>query len=96
MLQEAGLPSPVPQYEVVLPHGGRSILDFAYVAEWVAIEADSYRYHSSLRDWSRDRTRNAVLTALGWRIIPVTWDDLGSRAGHVVALVDRSLHDFRR
>ena len=42
----------------------------------IALEADSYLWHTARRDWARNQTRNRTLTAMGWRIIPVTWEDL--------------------
>lgn len=75
-LRSAGLPAPSTQYEVVLPGGRRVVLDCAYPADMLALEADSYRHHSSRTDWGRDRIRNRLLAAIGWRILPVTWDDL--------------------
>ena len=91
-LHDAGLPAPLTQYEVALPEGRRAFLDFAY-PEWkLGIEADSYRHHSSRIDWGRDRTRNRLLTALGWRILPVIWDDLVPHPAALMALIARSLN----
>jgi very-short-patch-repair endonuclease len=75
-LRRAGVPLPRTQFEVALPGGRVVVLDYAYPDELVALEADSYRHHSSRTDWGRDRVRNRLLTAIGWRILPVTWDDL--------------------
>jgi len=38
------------------------------------MEADSYLWHASLADWQRDRARNNELIALGWSILPLTYD----------------------
>jgi very-short-patch-repair endonuclease len=76
LLISAGVPLPRTQYEVILPGGRRVVLDYAYPEDLLALEADSYRHHSSRSDWSRDHKRNRLLTAMGWRILPVTWDDL--------------------
>ncbi len=76
LLGEAGLPLPTPQYEVRLPDGRVVRLDWAWADHFLALEADSFRHHSSRRDWARDRTRNRELTASGWRILPATWEDL--------------------
>jgi very-short-patch-repair endonuclease len=58
----------------------------------LCMEADSYRHHSSRTDWGRDRTRNNALIASGWRILPVTWDDIVHHASALLALVGRGLH----
>ena len=78
LLRGAGLPMPVPQFEVVLPDGRRVFLDFAWADVRLALEAQSYRHHAGRLAWSRDQTRTALLTSMGWRVLPVTWEDLGA------------------
>jgi very-short-patch-repair endonuclease len=73
-LREAGLPLPLPQYRVLMADGSFVYLDFAYPEVRLAIEADSYLWHASLAAWQRDRARNGELVALGWSILPITWD----------------------
>jgi very-short-patch-repair endonuclease/alkylated DNA nucleotide flippase Atl1 len=73
-LRDAGLPLPVAQYRVLMGDGGEVFLDFAYPDVLLAIEADSYLWHASLADWQRDRARNNELVAIGWSILPITWD----------------------
>jgi hypothetical protein len=91
LLQAAGLPLPVPQFRVVLPSGRKIFFDYAYPNDLVALEGDSYQYHSSRRAWANDRTRNAEATAIGWRIIPATWDDLTFTPQRVPTLVGQAL-----
>ncbi len=93
LLRAARLPLPCTQYEVRLPGGRRAFLDVAYPEVLFAIEADSYRHHSSRTDWGQDRTRNNLLIAAGWRILPVTWDDIVLRPAELVALVDLGLKE---
>jgi very-short-patch-repair endonuclease len=69
-----GLPLPLPQYRVLMDDGSEVFLDFAYPDVKLAIEADSFVWHASLADWQRDRARNNDLIALGWSILPITWD----------------------
>jgi very-short-patch-repair endonuclease len=73
-LRDAGLPLPQPQYRVLMPDGGLVYLDFAYPEVKLAIEADSFIWHASLVAWQRDRARNGELVALGWSILPITYD----------------------
>jgi very-short-patch-repair endonuclease len=73
-LREAGLPLPIAQYRVLMDDGSEVFLDFAYPDVMLAIEADSYLWHASLADWQRDRARNNELIALGWSILPLTYD----------------------
>ena len=90
LVTSAGLPPPVPQFEVALPDGRRAFLDFAWPDLRLGIEADSYRHHASRGDWARDHVRNNGLISLGWRILAVTWDDMVQRPDGVVALLHRA------
>jgi len=90
LFRRAALPLPVPQFEVPLPGGRRAFLDFAWPDLRLGLEADSYRHHSGRLAWARDHTRNSVLVSLGWRILPVTWDDMVERPDELVALVRRA------
>ena len=83
-LKARNLPEPVLQHEVTLPSGRTARLDFAYPEHLIALEADSYLWHSARRHWARNQTRNRTLTAMGWRIIPVLWEDL-TRNGNSLA-----------
>jgi very-short-patch-repair endonuclease len=86
----AGLPTPVPQFEVVLPGGRRAYLDLAWPEVRLGVEAQSYRHHAGRVAWSRDQTRTAVLVSMGWRILPVTWEDLVRSPEAVVATLRRA------
>lgn len=83
-------PPPVAQYEVHLPGGHRARLDIAYPDIRLGIEADSYVHHSSPSDWASDHTRRNALIAAGWRVLPVTWDDVARNPEGVLALVRRA------
>ena len=90
LLGAADVPLPIPQFEVLLPGGGSAFLDFAWPDLRLALEADSYRHHASRVDWSRDHTRNNLVVSLGWRILPVTWDDVVERPSELIATVLRA------
>jgi len=91
-LRAARLPKPVLQHRI---YDGRrlvAVVDFAYPAERVAIEADGYRWHSGRARWARDLARRNTLTALGWRIVHVAWHDLSAaRRRHVLARISSTL-----
>jgi very-short-patch-repair endonuclease len=89
-LAEAGIPAPVPQFEIVLPDGRRIYLDFAWSDIRLALEAQSYRYHAGRLAWSRDQRRTAIVTAMGWRVLPVTWSDLVDTPTELIATVLRA------
>jgi very-short-patch-repair endonuclease len=93
-LRAAGLPDPEIQYRVDLPGDRSAYLDFAYPEHLLAIEADSFRHHSTLSGWSRDRTRNNALVVTGWRVLPVTYDDLVGSPESVVLQIRNALAAF--
>jgi very-short-patch-repair endonuclease len=88
-LSEARLPVPVREFPVRRPDGTVKYVDLAYPEYLLAVEADSYRYHSSLKQWARDRVRNNELMALGWRVLPVTYEDLRANPAAVADQVRR-------
>ena len=78
-LRSTPLPPPVRQLPVKTSQ--RSVrIDFAYPDERVAIEVDSYRYHSGRAQWYRDRTKARLLQSQGWTVISVAQEDLAEPA----------------
>jgi very-short-patch-repair endonuclease len=97
LLRAEKLPLPIRQYEVRGPRGDLvARVDFAYPEARLALEADGYEFHSSPRDWRRDRARQNALIKLGWVVYRITWEDAtrGSRA--LKADVARLLARVRR
>ena len=90
LLREGGLPLPVPQYEV--RRGGILIarVDFAYPAERIVIELESFQYHSGRQAFDRGNRRFKELQAAGYLILPFTSTDL-RRPKQVDRTVRRSL-----
>ncbi len=70
LLRKTDLPEPTRQFRVVV-FGRTYRVDFAW-PEWrVALECDGRAFH----DFQRDRTRWRRMSAAGWRVLPVTWQD---------------------
>jgi very-short-patch-repair endonuclease len=90
LIDRAGLPRPIPQFEVRLPSGRRAFLDFAWPDVLVALEANSYRHHGGRLAWSKDNTRNNEVISLGWRVLPVTFEDLVTTPDQLVTLLTRA------
>lgn len=90
-LRMARLPQPTRQHEVL--DGDRFVarVDFAYPWAMVAIEADSYRFHSGREAWESDLVRRSDLTALGWLVIHVTYRQLQSQMDEVVARIKQAI-----
>ena len=95
ILDDEEFPPVIPQHPVVDGRRVVAVLDFAFPSEMVAIEADGYRWHSGRARWQRDLTRRNELTALGWRIVHVTWADLVADPAAVKEQVRRVLHRIR-
>lgn len=72
-LTKLGVPSPIKQHPI---DGGRYRVDFAFPHAMVAVEAQSFTWHSSRKSWERDIDKANSLTAEGWTVIYVTWSDL--------------------
>lgn len=87
LIRQSPLPAPVQQH--VVRHRGVTVarVDFAYPEHRLAVEADSYTWHSGRRAWARDRQRSNRLIDLGWRVIYVTHDDVVHRSTEVVSRI---------
>lgn len=90
-LRKASLPLPERQFEI--RDAGRLVgrTDFAYPWAKVAIEADSYTFHSGRDAWEADLARRNALTSLGWLVIHVTYRQMESGMEEVVRRVRDAL-----
>jgi very-short-patch-repair endonuclease len=92
-LRSAGVPAPRRQYRI--SHAGLTLarVDLAWPAQRVAMEVDSYRYHSGRHEWERDLARRNSLEAAGWKVIHVTAQQLRTGRTQLMAqlsaLLDR-------
>jgi very-short-patch-repair endonuclease len=86
VIRRAGMPTPVRQLEVRVPSGPTYRLDFAWPELRVALECDGWRYHEGRARFEHDERRRADLAALGWLVVPVTWQELRA---HPAAVIDR-------
>jgi len=71
----------LPVAQFVVKDGAHFVarLDFAYPEAKIAIECQSYEWHSGRQSWERDIERHNRLQSLGWIIVYVTWHDLQYR-----------------
>jgi very-short-patch-repair endonuclease len=65
-----------PQYEVFVDGRFVGRIDIAFPEAHLGLEYDSYLWHASRTSWERDHKRTSELTANGWRILPVTLEDM--------------------
>jgi very-short-patch-repair endonuclease len=89
-LRRARIDGLVAQHEIRVRGRVVARVDFAVPAARLAIEADSYRWHSGRKNWQEDLARRNALTSLGWRVIHVTWGDLDD-ARRIVKQVEQAL-----
>jgi very-short-patch-repair endonuclease len=78
LTRKARLPTPVPNHEIA----GRS-RDFAWPDQRLVVETDGYRYHSSRQAQRRDNRRDRQLTALGWRPVRFTYEEIAFEPAEV-------------
>jgi very-short-patch-repair endonuclease len=91
LIRESHLPKPVPQFEIFDDFGFVARPDFAYPAERLAIEADSYRWHADKQAWAEDLRRRTRLARAGWRVLHFTWHDVYYRPDFVIDQIRRAL-----
>ncbi len=89
-LRRAGLPIPIPQYEVRTRSGTRYI-DFAYPDQVLALELDGLEGHGHRRTFDDDRVRQNELEELGWHFRRFTWTHVRSDPVGVAFTVGRAL-----
>lgn len=84
LLRDNGLPGPAANAYV---EGYR--VDAVWRAQRVAVELDGWAWHHTRRSFERDRERDALLLAVGWRVIRVTHRQLTKRPDHVLSTLRR-------
>jgi very-short-patch-repair endonuclease len=86
LTRRARLPKPATNHEIA----GRS-RDFAWPDQRLVVETDGYRYHSSRQAKRRDNRRDRQLTALGWRPVRFTYEEIAFEPGEVAQELVRLL-----
>lgn len=91
LIRDSGLPPPVAQYRI--SQDGRVVArpDFAYPSAKVAVEAHSFRWHSSRERWVADVRRIERLNGLGWIVLHVTHDDIHHRRQETIERIKDQL-----
>lgn len=87
LCRAAGLPQPR-----VNRHVEGFDADFVFVAHRVLDETDSWRHHRSRDAFERDRRRDAVHAAAGWRTLRFTWRQVEREPQTVAAAVEAALY----
>jgi very-short-patch-repair endonuclease len=84
LVADRRLPAPRANVQV---RAGRRLLeaDFAWPDQRLIVELDGHATHATRAKFERDRERDRALHAAGWRVIRVTWRQLGEDLEGVVA-----------
>ena len=84
-LRHSALPPPIPQY-TIRGDAGVARVDFAWPEAKVALECESYQWHSGRVEWKFDVTRLNELAALGWIVLRGTGEDADAPQGLIQPL----------
>ena len=87
LLERHGLPRP--RINAFIPGVGE--VDCTWPAARLAVELDSRRAHATPAAFERDRERDRLLQARGWRVIRVTWRQLTERPDQLMEDLERLL-----
>ncbi len=83
---------PPPRLNATVAVGGRFLeLDCFWPDRRLAIELDGRAAHGTARAFERDRARDRLLIAAGWRVVRLTWRQVSDDAPAVVADLRRLL-----
>lgn len=93
-LIEEGLPAPRTNVKLQV-EGHRFEIDLLWEAQRLAIETDGEETHGTPVAFQRDRKRDQILTAAGYRTARVTWDQVRDEPKAVVDRIARMLQAAR-
>lgn len=85
-----GLPRPLVN-ETLRIDGESLMVDFLWKAQRVIVETDGAATHQTPVAFQRDRHRDQLLLAAGYRVPRVTWDQIKHELDEVVARIARTL-----
>ncbi len=91
LIEVAGLPAPVRQFEAPWLRSAHGRVDLAYPGKSLVIEGDSRRWHMLADAFETDRLRDNAAQLAGWRILRFTWDEITKTPERVVITVRDAL-----
>jgi hypothetical protein len=77
--------------QVVAPDGRRLRIDYAYPAPKVGIELLGAQFHAGAEHWEPDYERLGVLAALGWHMLPFTYQQVTRFPTTVIRALEQAL-----
>jgi very-short-patch-repair endonuclease len=75
----------------VIIDGEKFRIDMLFLPEMLAVEPSGFRWHSGRLKWGIDRRRERMLVSMGYRIFPVTWNDVKYERAETIRLLRRAL-----
>jgi G:T-mismatch repair DNA endonuclease (very short patch repair protein) len=87
----AGFEAPVRQLALGDDGGFIGRVDFAWPSARLIVEVDGRRWHGAKLNSDADEQRRNRLTAAGWHVLTISWEQLTRRPHEVVALLSRFL-----
>jgi len=76
VLDRSDLPRPKLNVDVVVTAGRTFNVDCLWAVERVIVELDGAAVHGTRRAFERDREKDRLLQAAGWRVVRITWRQL--------------------
>ncbi len=86
LVRQAGLARPIVNGTVL----GFEV-DFHWPEQRLVVETDGARFHDHARAFERDRRRDQILLAAGWRVMRITWRQLVAEPLAVIARLAMAL-----
>ena len=86
LLRDAGISG----WQLGLPFEGW-LIDLAFPDARIAIEVDSWAWHTDVDRFRNDRRKGNALVRAGWTVLRFTWHDLTTRPTYVVAEIRAAL-----
>lgn len=84
-------PAAEAEYPAQVP-GRKFRIDIAFLKERLAVEIDGWQYHAKyLKDFKRDRRRQNLLVAHGWRVLRFTAADIYQDLSGCLDLIEAGL-----
>jgi very-short-patch-repair endonuclease len=66
-------------------------VDLLWAVDRLVVEVDGFAYHSSERAFTNDRRRDAALTAAGFRVVRITWNDITKQPEATLVMLAQAL-----
>lgn len=87
LVERHALASPEQQVDLGDDDGWIGRVDFLFRGAGIVVEVDGAEFHDGLVDRRRDEARDERLTAAGWHVLRLKWDDVANRGAAVARAI---------